>query len=186
ERSKSFGGENERNRIEPGWPAIGKVTARASHPSARRAELSWCSEDLAVRKVRETAVVIDMEMREHDAFHIPRADAERAQLRADFLLPLDSKRHLPAMVGMERCGTVEQMCPLPGIHDDYAFGMLDRPRICRKPVAPVAVGEHAQAPPQPASTTFDLRGLDPDRAGLDGADVHTLLAIDRMTSGRSK
>ena len=41
----------------------------------------------------EPRVVVDVQMREHDAFDVARSDAERAQLRPDLLLRLDAERN---------------------------------------------------------------------------------------------
>src|SRR3954447_18999111 len=71
--------------------------------------------------MRQAAVVIDVEMREHDTFDIDGPDAECAQLRADLLLPVDPKRHLPSSVRMEGGGAFEQLRPLPVLHDNHAF-----------------------------------------------------------------
>src|SRR5262249_24392181 len=121
-----------------------------------------------------------------DAFHISRPDAERAQWRTDFLLALDSKRHLPSLVGMEGPDAFEQMRPLARIHDDHPFGMIDHPYIGRQPAGPVSIGEEPEPAAHPVSPARDLRRLDPDRASLNRVDVHTFLKIDRTTSGRSK
>src|SRR5262245_2934624 len=125
-------------------------------------------------------------MCEHDLFDIPRSDAERAQLRANFLLMLDAKLHFPSVVGMQGPGAVEQMRPLTRIDDDDAFGVIDDPRKGGQPIGPVPVGEDRKPASQPASPSLDLRGLDANRAGLDRVEVHTPSTIDRTMSGRSK
>ena len=42
-----------------------------------------------MREMRKTTVVVNMQMGQHDCFHIALADAETAQLRPDFLLGFD-------------------------------------------------------------------------------------------------
>src|SRR5262249_26813236 len=102
------------------------------------------------------------------------------------LIPLDLKRHLPSPVRMQGFGAFQQVCSLSRIHDDHAFRVLEDPCVRRKPLCPVVIGEYRELTSQPAPATLDLRGLDPDRAGLDGVDLHTCLAIDPTMSGRSK
>jgi hypothetical protein len=136
--------------------------------------------------VREAAVVIDMEMRENDSFHVEWSYGECTQLRADLLILFDPKRHFPSPVRMQGFGAFEQMCSLARIHDDHAFRVLDDPCVRRKPLRPAAISKYREPASQPAPSALDLRGLDTDRAGLDGVDGHTFLAIDPTTSGRSK
>jgi hypothetical protein len=48
----------------------------------------------------KAAVVIHVQMGENNPIHIARPDAERPQLRTDFLFALDAKRRFPADIGM--------------------------------------------------------------------------------------
>ncbi len=64
------------------------------------------------------------------------------------------------------------MRALPGIDHDDAFGMIDDPCIGRQPSGPVPIGKNRKPSRQSVSAPFDLRGLDPDKAGLDGVHLH--------------
>src|SRR5262249_33962502 len=154
--------------------------------AACRAKFARRHENLALREVREAAVVVGMEMGEHHAFHISRPDAEPAQLRTDFFLALDPKGYIPSVIGMEGPAAVDEMRPFARIDNDHAFGMVDHPCVGWEPIGPMAVGKHAEASSQAASPTFDLRRLDPDGTSLYRLNVHTRSAIDRTTSGRPK
>src|SRR5471032_1696698 len=76
----------------------------------------------------------------------------------------------------------EQMRSLARIDHDHAFRMVDDPRVRREPSGPVSVGEDPEPSSQSASPPLDLRGLDPDRAGLNGMQLHALTAIDSFTT----
>ena len=93
----------------------------------------------------EAAVVVAVQVREDDTSHILPPDAERAQLRTDFLLPLDAKRHFPASVRVHGGRGLEQMRPLTGVHHHHAFRMLDDPRIAWKPLRPVAISDDRES-----------------------------------------
>src|SRR5262249_23461132 len=117
--------------------------------------------------MHKPAIVVDVQVSEHDSFHIARSDSQRAQLRTDFLVALDSKPDLPAHVRVERPGGFQEMGRLPCVHHHYTFRMVDDPDVGGKPFGPVRIGEYPEAPAQPMSLPFDLRGLDPYRASLD-------------------
>jgi pimeloyl-ACP methyl ester carboxylesterase len=133
--------------------------------------------------MRQAAVVIDVQVGEDDACDISRSNAERAQLWTDFLLALETKRHLPSVIGMERSAGFVQVHPLAGVDDDDAFGMLDDPGIGWKPGCPVLIGHDREPAPQPASTALRLRRLDPNGAGPNGVEFHAFTKIARTTSG---
>src|SRR6188474_1220088 len=78
------------------------------------------------------------------------------------------------------------MRSLPGIDHDHAFGMVDEPHVGRKPLRPVLIGEDRESSSRSASPPFDLGGLDPNRTGLNGVEVHARSTTERTTSGRSK
>jgi hypothetical protein len=77
--------------IEPGGPTIRKVSAYTPCPSACRAKFAGGNKDFAILEVRQTAIMIHVQMRENDLFHIMRSDAEGTQLRADLFLTIDPK-----------------------------------------------------------------------------------------------
>jgi hypothetical protein len=106
-----------------------QVSAQATRPAACGFELASRNEYLGVRKVREAAVVIGMQMREDDARGISRSDAEGAQLRTDLLFVLDTKYHFPSVIGMQRSAGFEQVHTLAGVDDDHAFRMFNDPGI---------------------------------------------------------
>jgi len=159
-----------------------QVSAQATRPAACGFELASRNEYLGVRKVREAAVVIGMQMREDDARGISRSDAEGAQLRTDLLFVLDTKYHFPSVIGMQRSAGFEQVHTLAGVDDDHAFRMFNDPGIRGKPLCPLPIVQHRQPSTQPASPAFHLRSLDPDGAGLDGVDLHALTPTDALTT----
>ena len=89
----------------------------------------------------KAAVMVAVQVGEDDSFHISRPDAQRAQLRADFLIPLDAKGHFPAHVRMQGGRGLKQVRALAGVDHDHAFRMLDDPRIAWKPLRPVSISE---------------------------------------------
>jgi hypothetical protein len=131
----------------------------------------------------KATIVVDVQMGQDDASYITGPDAEGAQLRPDLLITLDTKRHFPSNVGMERLAGLEQMRPLARIHHDHAFRVGDDPRTRREPSRPLPVREHSEPSSQSASAPLDLRALDPDGAGSDGMELHALTTIDRTISG---
>ena len=46
--------------------------------------------------MRKATVVTYVQMGEDDPFHVTRPDADRAQLRTDFLITVDPKRNFPS------------------------------------------------------------------------------------------
>src|SRR4051812_27477848 len=78
------------------------------------------------------------------------------------------------------------MRPLPRVHHDDAFWVVDHPGVGRQPTGPLRVGKHTQPPQHAAAASADLRLLDADRTGTNRMDPHAFSAIDRTTSGRSK
>ena len=60
ERAEWFGGQIECDRFEPGWPALGQVSAKASSPSACELKFPPSDTNVALRKVRESTIVVDM------------------------------------------------------------------------------------------------------------------------------
>src|SRR4029453_4885188 len=107
--------------------------------------------------MRAAGGVVDVQMGEHDFFHISGADASCAELRTDFLLAFEAKLDEPPVVRMKRSDALEQMHPLPGIYDDHAFRMIDHPCVRRQPVGPVPIGEHPETSSQAAAPAFHLR-----------------------------
>ena len=144
EGAKRLSREIERYWIEPRGPPIGKVSAHAAYPTACSSQLTGSNEDFTVWEMCKAAVVIHVQMRENDAFHISRPDAERAQLWADFFFTVDSKRNFPSNIGMKGGPGFEQMRSLAGIDDDDTFAMLDDPCVCRQPLGPAPVGENGE------------------------------------------
>ena len=132
--------------------------------------------------MREAAVVIDVQVREDDAFDIEASDAQRAQLWTDFLFAFETKRDLPSMIGMQRPARFEQMHARTRVDDDHALRMVDDPGIRRQPACPVPVGHQAQSSSQTTSPAFHLRWFDPHATGLDRVELHAFTRIDRTTS----
>jgi hypothetical protein len=79
----------------------------------------------------KSAIVIHMQVGENDLFYVIRRNAERAQLRTDFLLRIYSKPNFPSDVGVERTSSAEQMCSLAGVNHNNTFTVLDHPGIGR-------------------------------------------------------
>src|SRR4029078_11054420 len=109
-------------------------------------QLASRHENLTVPEVCESAIVVDVQVCEHDSPHITRHNTECAQPGTEFLLWLDSKLPLPAHVRMQGTGGVDEMGRLARIHHDHAFRMVDDPCIGGKPLGPVCVGEYPESP----------------------------------------
>jgi hypothetical protein len=73
---------------------------------------------------------------------------------------------------MQRLAGFEQMRALPGIDHDDAFAAVDDPYIGREPIGPDGVGKNREPPRPSMAASFDLRGLDPDKAGLNRVNFH--------------
>ena len=114
-----------------------------------------------------------MQMRKHNALYITRADTEIPQLRPNLLFTLRSERRLPIAGTDGGTCLFEKMRSLTSIDYNDAVAVLDDPRIGGKPVSPIAICENDQPSRQSVSAPFDLRGLDPDEAGLNGIYLHT-------------
>jgi hypothetical protein len=69
-------------------------------------------------------------------------------------------------IGVKRLAAFNQMHALARIDHDDAFPAVDEPRVCRKPLGPVWVGENREPPSQAGSSPLDMRGLYPDGAGF--------------------
>jgi hypothetical protein len=118
--------------------------------------------------MREAAVVIHMEMSKHNTLHIPRTDTEFPQLGPDLLFALNPEIRFESNIGMQRPGSLEEMGPLTGVDDYYAFGMLDGPGVGGKPIGPLGIGEDGEASRQAMPATLYLRRLDADEPSLNG------------------
>ena len=105
-------------------------------------------EDLGVREVVQAARVICVEMGHDDTTEIGRQDPGLLELRADLLLGLDvlangePEERLPAreVAGLRRAGR------LAGVDDDHALSVLDRERVDRKWLGPLAVKQRIHEP----------------------------------------
>src|SRR6185437_11258506 len=162
----------ERHGIEPAWPAMWEIAAQSSRPAARHLQLARRHQDFAVRKMSQSSVMIHVQMGQHHLLHVPWSDTERTQLRTNLLLALNPERDFPSDIGMVRLRAFEQVRSLTGVDHHDAFGMFDGPGIGRQPIGPVAVTEDGEPSAQAVAAAFHLRGLDPDRAGLDGVNTH--------------
>src|SRR5262245_21061471 len=109
EWSDLFREELQRHRVEPGRPSVRKIATDAPCPSTCSLELSLCGEDFARWEVRKSPIVIHVQMREHNLLHIPRAYAQRSQLRPDLLLALDAKDDLPPHKGVQGPASFQKM-----------------------------------------------------------------------------
>ena len=95
----------------------------------------------------QAAGVVGVEVRHHDPADIARADPEPLELRADLLLGLDlladgePEERLPAreVAGLGDAGR------LAGIDDDHALRVLDRERVDRQRLGPLAVEQRVAA-----------------------------------------
>jgi hypothetical protein len=139
-----------------------------------RGDFTGAGEDAAMRKMREAAVVVDMQVGEHYGLHVAGANAEASQLRAHFLLRLDVEADGKLKIRMPARQRF-QMRRRSGIDDDHALRMLDRPGVDRRPVGPFGRDHRLKLPPRPVAAAFDLRLLDADAAGLDSVNAHDVL-----------
>ena len=124
-----------------------------------RGRFRRAGEDAAMRKMREAAVVVDMQVGQHDRFHVAGADAELRNCGPDFLLRLDVEADGKLEIRMPARQRF-QMRRRSGIDDDDALRMLDRPGVDRRPVRPFARDDRLDLPPRPVAAAFDLRLFD--------------------------
>ena len=171
----------QRLRVEPLRPAARQVTADRAGDAGRAGDLAAVGEDAAMGEMRKTAVVVDMQVSQHDRFHIALADAKASQLRSDFLLWLDVEAHRKLEIGVPARQRF-QVRARSGIDHDDALGMLDRPGIDRHPFRPFARDNRLNLPPETVSAAFDLRLFDLHAAGLDGVDAHCAFSLGQNAS----
>jgi hypothetical protein len=115
-----------------------------------------------------------VEVGEHDAPDIARADAELLQLRADLLLGLDvladgeAEERLPAreVAGLGDAGGLAR------VDDDDAFGVLDREGVDRQRLGPLAIEQRVEQPPPAVANALAPARRQRDGARLDRMDVH--------------
>jgi len=79
-----------------------KIATHAADISACGLQFAGRDQDFTVRKVRKAAVMVHMQMGEHDAFHVARPDAERLQLRTDLLFAVDAEPDFPPDIRVKR------------------------------------------------------------------------------------
>src|SRR6185437_12751653 len=121
--------EFKRSWIEPTGPTMRQVSAYTPNPSACGAKFSGGDKDFTAGEMCQAAIMIHVQMGENDLFHITRSNAQRTQLRTDFIFPIDSKNDFPSRKGMIRRPCFEQMLSLAGVDDDDTFLVFDRPRV---------------------------------------------------------
>jgi hypothetical protein len=101
-------------------------------------------------------------------------DAEPFELGADFLVGLDplaegADARMPAgeVAGLGGAGG------LAGVDDDHALRVLDRERVDRQRLSPLAVEDRVQQAAAPAAADAFAPGAgDGDGSGLDCVDLH--------------
>jgi hypothetical protein len=99
-----------------------------------------------LRKVRETAIVVDVQVSEHDCLDVAGADAEAPQLRPKLLLGLDVETNAELKIRMPARQRLQTRIGA-GVDDNRAFGVFDRPGIDRRPVGPFRRQQRLQLPP---------------------------------------
>lgn len=129
-------------------------------------------DDVGAAEVLETVGVVMMQMRQHEVLEIlGRIDAHTSKLRADLVLRRDvevdrePEERMPPRKEARRGG-------LPAVEQDQALVVLDQVGVDRERLGPVPVGDDVQAPtPQrPRHVCPEVRGANPDGAGLDRDD----------------
>ncbi|MDE1973333.1 MAG: hypothetical protein KGI48_09135 [Hyphomicrobiales bacterium] len=79
-----------------------------------------------MRKVREAAVMIDVQVRQHHGSDVARTNAQLLQLRTGLLLRFDIEAYRELKIGMPSRQRF-QMSGRAGVDHDHAFGMFNRP-----------------------------------------------------------
>ena len=149
------------------------VAAEAAAQARGELELGPRDEDLGGGEVVQAAGVVGVQVGHHQPADIAGADPEPFELGADLLLGLDplAKSADARMPGRE-VARPGRAGGLAGVDDDHALGMLDRERVDRKRLGPLAVKQRVHEP-QPA-TAHALPPLrrDGDGPGLNRMDLH--------------
>ena len=109
-----------------------------------------------MRKVRDAAIVVDVQVREHNCSDVAGADTEAPQLRTELLLGLDIEADAQLKIRMPARQRFQTRVGA-GVDDDDAFGMFDRPGINWRPLRPFGREDRLQL----AATA---RGRDPRSA----------------------
>ena len=125
--------EGERLRVEALRPALRQVAPQTAGEAASDGEFARRGEHARLGEVGEAAVVVDVQVGQHDRAHVIRPDAERAKLGADLLLAFDIEAHAGAEI---RVPLRQRLEPDIGarIDQDDAVAMLDRVDIDRQPI----------------------------------------------------
>jgi hypothetical protein len=124
--------ENERLRVEAFRPALGEIATQPPRDPRRRRELAGADQNLAVRERGETAVMIDVHVRQNHPLDVCWADSDRLQLRPGLLIRLDVETHRKAEIRMPARKPLEARGGA-GIDKNHAVAMLDRVGVGRQP-----------------------------------------------------
>ena len=144
-------------------------------------------EDLGVGEVVQAAGVVGVQMGHHEQRTSPGAIPSRLELGADLLLRLDRIRGTAqgttdASAGSSRAA---RRGGLAGVDDDHALGMLDRERVDRQRLGPLAIEQRVAAsrPAVPDALALVRRNRRRYRSGLRGCSSVVLLSFGDLVGG---
>jgi len=166
--------ELEQGWLEPGWPVrVRDVAAQPSAQAGCELELRPRDEDLGVGEVVQAAGVVGVKVGHHEPAHIARTDAEPLELGADLLCGLDpfaeaANARMPAgeVAGLGGTGGLAR------VDHDHALGMLDRERVDRKRLGPLAVKQRVHEPEPAVPHALAPLRRNRDGTGLDCVYLH--------------
>src|SRR6202522_2987297 len=120
----------------------------------------------------QTAGMIRVQMSQDDGGYVVGADAKFQQLRSDLLFGSDveSNRQSEVRMPARKVTRVARPGGLTRIHEDDAFGRLDRPGVDGERFGPGTVAQNIDLPQNASASPNPLAGLYPDRSRLDGVD----------------
>ena len=152
-----------------------------------RIELAPRDEDLGVGEVVQAPGVVGVQVGHHEhARHRPDSIASRLELGADLLFRLDPfAEGANSWVPAREVAGLGGACGLAGVDDDHAFWVVDRERVDRKRLGPLAVAERVREPEPAVPDALAPIRRNGDGTGLDCVDVHlgSFFRLEDLTGG---
>ena len=130
--------EDDRPGRKPFRPSVRQIAPQPPDEPLRQPQLLVTHKDLALGEVMQAARMVGVQMGEDHGPHVVRADAELEQLRPDLLLRghVEPDRQPEVRVPAGEVTRFTRPGGLPRVHQDDAFGRLNRPGVDRERFGP--------------------------------------------------
>jgi hypothetical protein len=165
--------EDDRPGSEPLRPSVRQVTPKPPSEPFRNRHFLVRYEDIALGKVTQPASMISMQVGKDDGPHVVGANTELEQLRADLLFRghIELDRQAEVRVPSRDVTRFTSSSGLTRVHNDDAFGSLDRPSVDREGFGPRAVEQDVELTQRSSAPPDRLADLYPHSSSLDGVDL---------------